>query len=725
MAQTNSNASNVLNNTSSAVLNGGATSTNGVPPATTIQTVNGTTTQIVTGITTILGNANLTGLDNSTNNGNYANALADSTTAGSAVNLFSAANLANVHFLPTNGVLTTGTTTTGEFFPANTTASNYSNAAAWTAKPTLAGNASAFTLTDSADGGKTAVLSETISGSPFTTGNGALSEALTVKGSNNDTLVIQHKVAVANVPTTTNNHVGSALDVRNESTAENYAKAGVASSYAANTAHKYAEVNGNQTLNDVRAETYVYKDAGLTVTSSVKTAVADAASINGAEKIVENNAANYHYAGTAGAVDYVVTDTRNLAQADQRTYTNTTVTNLAQFKVVDNSVAANPLTVQASGVIVGTTTNLSTAAAKLAGTATATTFAPTNTTFTVSNNNYSLAVAATQFTTNATNSNVFDALLSLGNGGALFSPINNGVSTNQPVTPASFNKYVTAAGLTGTQFADVITVKDTAAVPFNANIKGGAGNDTITGGFGNDTIDGGTGADSIITTGGNDTINNFQLGIDALTVSKGTSTSKVTLSDGTIYNVAANATADTVIPATVNTVADLTKIAGVTSANVFDFSASKVGQVIGVNQVGSPDTTGANTMIGGAGNDTIDGGKGLDILTGGAGSDTFAFNPTTDFTGSAKQVASRVDTITDFTSAKAATAANVADQISLKGMGFTAFSGAAAVDAAPKGTLGFNDATNTLSGISAGGEFSVILTGVTAATLTAADFIFA
>jgi len=97
------------------------------------------------------------------------------------------------------------------------------------------------------------------------------------------------------------------------------------------------------------------------------------------------------------------------------------------------------------------------------------------------------------------------------------------------------------------------------------------------------------------------------------------------------------------------------------------------------------------------------------------------YNSTTDdYTGTTKQIANRVDTITDFS-------AKDGNKIDLKGLGFTKFSGAAAVDAAPKGTLGFDNATSTLSGLDATGknELSIILTGVTAADLSDASFIFA
>ncbi len=734
MSQSNNNASHVLDNTSSTVLNGiGGLSSNSSVPASGAA------------INTALSGSNTSaGVDSSTENGNYATAVTTSTKATAAAQtatLFG--NVANAaHFLPTNGV----TVTSGEFNATGATG-NYQTAASWTATPTLAGNASAFTLTDTADSGKTFTLAESISGSPFTTGNGAVNEALTFKGTANDTLVVKHNVSVANVPATTNRNSGSALDVRGEAYSESYAKQGVTSNYANNTSHKYTEANGNQTLNDALTQSYGYKDANLTINSAVKTAVSDGANINGAEKIVESNVANYHYANTnpvaagvnTGTIDYVVTDARILAQVDQRTYTNITTTNVAQFKVVDKTVATNPLTVEASGVITGTTTNLST----LATPAAPTTFAPTNAKFTVNNNNYSLAVDASQFKANALNQNVFDNVLDtngvagtgqgLGNGGTLFAPIDG---THQPVVPATLasNKYLIANVFTGTDFADVIKVTDTAAAPFTANINAGAGNDTITGGFGADVINGGAGAgaDSIITTGGNDTINNFQLGIDALTVSKGTSTATVTVINAagvsTIYNIAANATADTIIPATAKTAADLALISGVKVANPLDHSALTTAETI-------PGTPNADTIIAGSGATTINGGGKADNITLGAGADVVVYKAPT--AGALKTEAN--DTVTNFTTGTdkiqlpvkfafgntATTAAYVAgdalkavDFVDAKTIGTDTPNGGRFVFDATAKTLSFD---KTGDGTSA--DDFVVITGISA--LTAADFIFA
>ncbi len=638
-------------------------------------------------IVTILGSANATGLDGVTANGDYTIAQNLAARTANTANII-ASNVASFDFLPTEAVAK------NEWVAA--TKGGYLDATAWTATPKLTGNASSFVLSNAGDNGKTATFSETINGSPFTTGNGSVSEALTFVGATNDTLAVKHTVSVANVPSTTNNNADSALDVRNESYAENYAKAGVTSNYVQINAHKYVEANGNQSLNNAFAETYAYKDAGLTINSAVKATLANTDYINGSERLAESKAANYHYASATGSVDYVVTDTRNLAQADQRTWTNTTVTNVAKFEVKD---LVNKTTVTASGLVTSTTTNLA-----------ATQFAPTNAKFNVSSDHYNLDVK--NFAVgDATNTNALLSLLdSTSSTGDVFnSALGNGV------VPTAFNKYVSVATdtLTGTQFADTITVKDVAGAVagtfVGGNVNAGAGNDTITGSKGDDVLTGNAGADTFIVTAGNDTVTDFVLGSDALTVTKGTGTAQVTVkfADGTSadYNVTANATTDVTIPAlnadkTPLTKADLEAISGVAADRLV---------LVG--------TDNNDTLTGAAGDDSLNGGKGADTLTGNAGADTFKFADLTN------GIANRIDTITDF---------SAGDKIDVSALGFKTFIGTAAFTAANEtGALRFDDATNTLQGntdannANAKIDLAVILTGVTAADLSADAFIFA
>jgi Ca2+-binding RTX toxin-like protein len=492
---------------------------------------------------------------------------------------------------------------------------------------------------------------------------------------------------VANVPASTNsNSTGSALDVRNETYAETYAKSGVTSNYANTTAHKYAEVNGNQALNDARAETYVYKDAGLAITSTVKTAVADAAYINGVERIVESNVANYHYAdtdtvnGSSGTVDYIVTDTRNLAQSDQRTYTNITTTNVAQFKVVDKTVAAangGALTVEASGIITGTTTNLSTpvpALVTIDGVPQAITFTSANNAkFHVFNTNYDLTIDSKEFTTdakeltaNALNQNVFDNVLGngvkgLGNGGSLFAPIND--ATSQPVRPIELAsaKYLPVATFLGTDFADVIKVNEIAGAVagtfFGGNVNGGAGNDAITGSKGNDTIEGGAGKDVIdgglgvnsLTGGfgqdtfvvsGTDTITDFVADVkevianptavppvvgvtavlgDTITIKPGATARIADTEDSHRFFTVSNPTTATTATTdmTIKTVAEWNAAKLSATLVEFDYSTLTTAPTATVNG-----TDNADLMLGSSFADKITGGKGHDTIKGGEGDDS-------------------------------------------------------------------------------------------------------
>lgn len=304
MTQSNLNDSHVLNNNGFNVVSGG-----NYQPSSSSNNI-GTS---AAGVSTVLSNLGATfnsnGLDNTYINYtdyDFANALHSGKFLDGTASTLKMSNVLgnytnNVEFLPTEQVAKT------EWNAA--TVGGYLDGATWKA-PTLSGSASSYVL-NTTDSGRFSTLTETITGSPFTTGNGAVSEALTFRGANNDTLAIKHNVSVANVPATTNNNSGAALDVRNESYAENYAKAGVSSNYAWNSSHKYAETNGNQSLNDAFAETYAYRDEKLTINSAVKTALADAAYINGAEQIVENRTANYSYDHKdTGSVKYVVTDTR-------------------------------------------------------------------------------------------------------------------------------------------------------------------------------------------------------------------------------------------------------------------------------------------------------------------------------------------------------------------------------------------------------------------------------
>lgn len=702
--QSNSNNTYVLGNANGFVINGA----NASRPS---SQVNGDVGTSKSNIMTVLGGDKITGADSVTQNGDYEVATAlhsgkllDGTPSALQMSDVLGGYINNVEFLPTEQVAKT------EWNTAAVTAGSYLDGTTWKA-PSLNGNASAFVLSTT-DTGRIATLTETISGAPFTTGNGAISEALTFIGANNDSLAIKHNVAVANVPATTNNNSLSALDVRNESYAENYAKAGVSSNYAWTSAHKYAEVNGNQTLNDAFAETYAYKDAGLTITSSVKTAVADAANINGAERIVENSVANYSYKAASGTVDYVVTDTRNLAQVDQRTWTNTTVTNVANFKVVDNT---NGTTISAKGLITGTTTNLSSAAKP----ATPTDFKATSAEFKVDSANYSLVVDPKEFSTDHAGV-AANALLTLVNTtatptGDVFSSALGDVPAGSVSMADAFNPYVDAIAntLVGTQFNDVITIKDVAGAVagtfVGGNVNADLGNDTITGSKGVDTITVGTVANEV------DVIVGFEAQDKLVdTAGKQFQAKTVTaLTDGSIEVTAANGYT-VLLQTPVATLAEIRKY-----ANPFDFSTD-TSRGMSIPASITDDNSGNDSMIGGTGKDTIDGGLGNDTIKGGAGSDQLKGGAGADVFQFATTVGK--DTITDFSKAQG-------DKIDVSALGFKSFIGTAAFTAAnATNALRFDSATSTLqssTNADVKAEFEVVLTGVKAADLDVTDFIFA
>lgn len=699
--QSNSNDTYVLKNGSGFVIDG----TNASRPS---SKANGDVGTSKSNITTVLGGDKTTGADSVTQNGDYEVATAlhsgkllDGTASTLKMSDVLGGYVNNVEFLPTEQVAKT------EWDVA--TVGGYLDGTTWKA-PSLNGNASVFTL-NSTDTGRTVTLTETISGAPFTTGNGAVTEALTFRGANNDSLAVKHNVAVANVPATTNNNNGSALDVRNESYAENYVKTGVSSNYAWTSSHKYAEVNGNQTLNDAFAETYVYKDAGLAITSSVRTSVADAAYTNGAERIVESSVANYSYKAASGTVDYVATDTRNLAQVDQRSWTNTTVTNVASFKVVDNT---NGTTISAKGLITGTTDNLSTAKAV----ATPTTFKATNAEFKVDSANYSLVVDPKEFSTDHANVPA-NALLTLVNTtatptGDVFSSALGDVPAGAVSMADAFNPYVDAVAntLVGTQFNDVITIKDVAGAVagtfVGGNVNAGLGNDKIAGSKGVDTITVGTVANEV------DVIVGFEAQ-DKLVDAAGKQFQAKTvtaLTDGSIEVTAANGYT-VVLQEPVATLADIKKY-----ANPFDF-ATDTSRGVTIPAAGA-DNSGNDSMIGGTGKDTIDGGLGNDTINGGAGSDQLKGSEGADVFQFATTVGK--DTILDFSKVQG-------DKIDVSALGFKSFIGTAAFTAAnATNALRFDNATSTLQGSTNAdvkAELEVVLTGVKAADLDATDFIFA
>ena len=112
---------------------------------------------------------------------------------------------------------------------------------------------------------------------------------------------------------------------------------------------------------------------------------------------------------------------------------------------------------------------------------------------------------------------------------------------------------------------------------------------------------------------------------------------------------------------------------------------------------------GFDTLSGGAGNDILDGGKGKDILTGGIGSDLFELEGR-----SAANTLPLADLIRDFKKGE--------DILKLKdGLGFANIN-------ITQGTGIY--ASDTLLQIAGTGQYLVVLTGVNAGNINAADFTF-
>jgi len=136
----------------------------------------------------------------------------------------------------------------------------------------------------------------------------------------------------------------------------------------------------------------------------------------------------------------------------------------------------------------------------------------------------------------------------------------------------------------------------------NDSLLGGAGNDTLTGNAGNDRLSGGVGSDLFVLTAGmgNDTVSDFQHGIDRLD-----------------FNALTNSQQSAVT---------FTKSNGNLVVRLGDGSTMALGNAPVINGTGGNNglvgTAQDDFMQGFAGNDTISGGDGNDILLGQFGSDS-------------------------------------------------------------------------------------------------------
>jgi Ca2+-binding RTX toxin-like protein len=162
----------------------------------------------------------------------------------------------------------------------------------------------------------------------------------------------------------------------------------------------------------------------------------------------------------------------------------------------------------------------------------------------------------------------------------------------------------------GTAVSNFLNV-NASALTVGVNITGSAAANAITGGAGDDVIDGGGGADVIVGGTGNDAViyHGTEASIDG---GSGSDTLVLAASGGTTaVNFAVAASADQTAGDAVN----------VTRFENLD--ASALATSLNVNG-----STGANTIVTGAGGDTVDGGGGADVISTGAGNDTVAYHGT-------------------------------------------------------------------------------------------------
>lgn len=187
------------------------------------------------------------------------------------------------------------------------------------------------------------------------------------------------------------------------------------------------------------------------------------------------------------------------------------------------------------------------------------------------------------------------------------------------ITPnAGFSGVTSIAYVTdsGTYYSFVV-VEDTA----NQTRTGTSSSDYIVGGRGNDTLSGSGGADALVGGQGNDRLSGGT-GADMMFGGSGDDTYVVDNVEDQVRELA-NGGLDTIE----------SSITVALAANVEKLLLTGSGSINGTgNELDNTLTgnTGANLLIGGAGNDTLDGKSGSDTMQGGLGNDTYVVEQTTD-----------------------------------------------------------------------------------------------
>ena len=266
----------------------------------------------------------------------------------------------------------------------------------------------------------------------------------------------------------------------------------------------------------------------------------------------------------------------------------------------------------------------------------------------------------------------------------------DGVSQSDPSNTSGITLWTYAV----TDGDDTITASGgkaiVAAGSGNDIVNGGGGDDNLSGNDGNDVLDGQAGKDKLYGGAGNDRLL-YSGGYDLLDGGAGLDTADFSKASGGV-SVNLMATLGQVTMGGV-VVADLVSIENLTGSS---FADTLIGNSAAntLNGGGGADIidggAGNDTLIGGGGNDRLSGDVGNDMITGGTGSDVFVFG-----------LASGTDVIGDFTRKQ--------DKLSITGI--TDISGLVITQVGVDTDIAF-------------GSSHVVLTGITAATLTSSDFTF-
>ncbi len=292
--------------------------------------------------------------------------------------------------------------------------------------------------------------------------------------------------------------------------------------------------------------------------------------------------------------------------------------------------------------------------------------------------------------------------------------------------------------LNGTGNADIIKGSIVGNV-----LNGNGGNDTIGGASGNDIIVGNDGVDNLFGGAGNDKLNGGA-GVDQLRGAAGNDTYTVNANNEVIefagqgYDTVFSSNSHTLEvnveqlilfgPAGINGMGNASNntMTGTAAANTMHGGDGKDK----IDGLGGNDNLfgdlGDDNLLGKVGNDTINGGLGRDIMSGGGGNDVFNFVTVAQ---SGLTSATR-DQITDF---NAGTLATVVDRIDLSDIdaipgggnnAFTfvtgAFTGVGQVRVIQQGANSIVEVNNNAA---TGAEMTILLVGITAATVNGGDFV--